>query len=149
VVKEVRHGLASGCGRVKRAEDPSTCSPKIEHTLWQSTFNGGKDAAPATLVFFITRDGHSRELASRIGERLNAPVHEIQDLVSRDHLRGARIALLASCQISPPARIQAPFDSELGKAFGPLAALAVVHQNLSEPEKSRIINDFAAALRNA
>jgi hypothetical protein len=51
--------------------------------------------------------------------------------------------------LSPPARIQATYDSEFGKAFGPLAALAVVHQNQSESEKSRIINDFAAALRIA
>jgi len=206
VVNTVGHSLASGCGRVKRAEDPSTCSSKIEYTLWQSTFSGGKNVAPATLVFFVTRDGHSRELASRIGERLKAPVHEIKDLVkrkgfigymrtgaqasmkmatpiaetgvelegvklvvlvqpvwaaslcpplrswliaNRDHLRGARLALLVSCQISPPSRIQAKYDSEFGQAFGPLAALAVVHQNLSEPERSRIINDFAAALGNA
>ena len=70
-------------------------------------------------------------------------------LAHREHLQGARLALLVSCQISPPARIQAKYDSEFAKAFGPLAALAVVHQNLSEPERSRIIDDFAAALRNA
>ena len=162
--------------------------------------------AAATLVFFVTRDGHSRELASRIGERLKAPVHEIKDLVRRkgfigymrtgaqasmkmatpigdpgvqlegvklvvlvqpvwaaslcpplrswllahrDHLRGARLALLASCQISQPAGIQAKYDSEFGKVFGPLAALAVVHQNLSEPERTKIIDDFASALGNA
>jgi hypothetical protein len=159
-----------------------------------------------TLVLFVTRDGHSRELASRIGERLKAPVHEIKDLVRRrgfigymrtgaqasmkmatpigdpgvglegvklvvlvqpvwaaslcpplrswllahrDQLRGVRLALLASCQISPPARIQARYDSEFGQAFGPLAALAVVRQNLSEPERSRIIDHFAAALGSA
>ena len=50
-------------------------------------------------------------------------------LAHQDHLRGARLALVASCQISSPARIQAKYDSE----FGPLAALAVVHQKLSEP----------------
>ena len=187
-------------------EDPSTYSSKIKYTPYQSTLNGGKIVAPATLVFFVTRDGHSRELASRIGERLKAPVHEIKDLVRRkgfigymrtgaqasmkmatpigdpgvtlegvklvvlvqpvwaaslcpplrswllahrDHLRGARLALLASCQISPPAGIQAKYDSEFGQAFGPLAAFAVVHQKLSEPERSRIIDDFAAALEKA
>jgi hypothetical protein len=70
-------------------------------------------------------------------------------LAHRNHLQGARLALLASCQISPPARIQAKYDSEFGQAFGPLAALAVVHQKLSEAEKSRIIHDFAAALEKA
>lgn len=38
---------------------------------------------PTTIVLFVTRDGHSRSLAAEIGKRLNAPVHEIVDLVSR------------------------------------------------------------------
>jgi hypothetical protein len=53
------------------------------HCVAVNVRRGSSDVAPATLVFSITRDGHSRELASRIGERLKAPVHEIQDLVRR------------------------------------------------------------------
>jgi hypothetical protein len=176
------------------------------HWVTVNVRRGSNNVAPATLVFYITRDGHSRELASRIGERLKAPVHEIQDLVrrkgfigylrsgaqasmkmatpiaetgvelkgvrlvvlvqpvwaaslcpplrswliaNRAHLRWARLALLVSCQVSPPERIQAKYDSEFGQTFGPLAALAVVHQKLPEPEKTRIIDDFAAALQKA
>jgi hypothetical protein len=43
---------------------------------------------PKTVVLFTSRSGHSRALAARIGERLNAPVHEIVDLVARKGIIG-------------------------------------------------------------
>ena len=82
---------------------------------------------PTTLVLFVTRDGHSH----------------------RDHLRGARLALLASNKVSPPPRILAKYDAEFGGVFGPLAAFAVVRETMEEPERSKIIFDFAAAIGRA
>jgi len=158
---------------------------------------------PGRIVLFVTRDGHSRALAAEIGKRLEAPVHEIVDLVKRKGLVGyiragaqawrkkatpikdpgvapegvkfvvlvqpvwasaicppirswllahrselgrARLALLASNISSPSAGLRANYEMEFGEVFGPLAAFAVVSQRLGERERSKIINDFAAAL---
>ena len=159
---------------------------------------------PTTLVLYVTRNGHSRALATEIGKRLNAPVHEIVDLVNRkglfgyvragaqasrkkatpirdpgvelagvklivlvqpiwasaicppirswliahkNQLGGVTLALLASNMGSPAARVKTNYDTEFGKAFGPLAAFAVVAQKLGEPERAKVIDSFAAALR--
>jgi hypothetical protein len=43
---------------------------------------------PDTVVLYVTRDGHARELALDLGERLKAEVLEIGDLVNRRGLFG-------------------------------------------------------------
>jgi hypothetical protein len=159
-----------------------------------------------TLVLFTTRSGHSRGLAARLGKRLDAPVHEIVDLVSgkgiigflragahasrkmatpitdpglslagvklvvivqpvwassvcppvrswllahRADLRGKRIALFVSSLGPSPARLPASYEAEFGPVFGPLAAFGGVRQTLGEPEREKIIEDFACALERA
>jgi len=70
-------------------------------------------------------------------------------LAHRGQLGEARLALLSSNMGSPSARLHANYDAEFGKVFGPLAAFAVVAQRLGERERSKIIDDFAAALVRA
>jgi len=58
---------------------------------------------PKTLVLFATRSGHSRQLAARIGKRLDAPVHEIVDLVPRKGILGfLRAGAQASRRMATP-----------------------------------------------
>ncbi len=61
----------------------------------------------ATVVLFVTRDGHTRELARELGALLKADVLEIRDLVNRrgffGWLRSGRQAsLLAATPIEAP-----------------------------------------------
>ncbi len=159
-----------------------------------------------TLVLFTSRNGHSRDLAARIGKRLDAPVHEIVDLVARkgiigflragahasrkmatpitdpgvtlenvklvvlvqpvwasaicppvrswllahrDELHGKRLALLVSSLGPSPARLPASYEAEFGKVFGPLVAFGGIPQRLREPQRGKIIDDFACALERA